>query len=125
MRWSDLLWRLRKGNKATPGQTARGHIALVNADLFHSIVNYKNSMVFSIQATALHHPGANCDKAKLGLGLELGLGLGSRLGSRVLNNKKIILLTWQDLVLGCNYKTKGKQKKKKEKKSARREKGFT
>ena len=59
MRWSYFLWRLRKGNKATPGQTVPDHIALVNADLFHSIVNCKRPTIFSISTTALHHPGAN------------------------------------------------------------------
>ena len=67
---------------------------------------------------------STCDKAGLDLGLSFRAWLGSRLCSRVLNNKKIILLTWKDLVLGCNYKTKGKEKEKKEKKSARREKRF-
>ena len=54
----------------------------------------------------------SCDKAGLGL----GLCLGSRLGSRVLNNRRIILLTWLDLILGCSYKTKGTEKERKEKK---------
>ena len=35
------------------------HIALVNADLFHSIVDCKRPTVCSIQATLLHHPGTN------------------------------------------------------------------
>ena len=55
----DLLWRLCKGNGKTLDQIAPDHIALVNTDSFHSIVNYKRPMVYSIQATLLHHPGAN------------------------------------------------------------------
>ena len=42
----------------------------------------------------------------------------------MLNNRTIISLTWQDLVLGCNYKTKIEKKKKKEEKGAKRRKGF-
>ena len=33
-------------------------------------------------------------------------------------------MTWQDLVLGCDYKTKGKERKKKEKRGARKRRGF-
>ena len=54
MHWSNLSWRLRECDKAT-----LAHIALVNADLFHSIVNCKCPTVFSIQATALHCPRPN------------------------------------------------------------------
>ena len=54
-----------------------------------------------------------CDKAELGLGLGLGSRIGSDLGLVLgsQNNRKIIVLTWQDLILGCNYKTKGKERK--------------
>ena len=55
MGWSNLLWRLRKGNNATP----LGHIALIDAESFHSIVNWERPTVFSNQATALHCLKAN------------------------------------------------------------------
>ena len=70
------------------------------------------------------------DKAGLGLGLSLGLGLDSRLGSwsrqvlRSWNNRITIVFSWLDLVLGCNYKTKGEEKKREEKRSERGKKGF-
>ena len=59
MRWFNHLWRLSKGNEITLGQTAPDHIALINADSFHSIVDCKRLIVFSIQATLLHHPGTD------------------------------------------------------------------
>ena len=59
---------------------------------------------------------AVCDKARLGLGLGSRAWLGSKLGFSVFNNRRIILLTWQDLVLSCNYKTKSEERQKKEKK---------